>query len=432
MKLHGWGRYPVVEAKVPTFETADQASRLLARPGPWIAHGLGKSYGDSALNQQVLMTRRFNKLLDFDPEKGVVTCESGITLAELIHVFLPRGWLLQVVPGTKLITVGGAIASDVHGKNHHLVGCFSGSVINLTLMFPDGTIRSCGPCENQDLFHATCGGMGLTGLILHATLQLQRVHSAFVREGVLRCRNLIEACEQFEAHRHSTYSVAWLDCLAKGENLGRSVLMIGDHAQDGRLAPALPRPVSIPVEWPGFVLNRYSISLFNHLYFNLHSSRLDRQLKPIDSFFFPLDRITDWHRIYGRQGFIQYQFVLPENASAEGFSAILKTVAQSGIGSFLAVLKRLGPENENFLSFPMEGFTLALDFKRRPQVFPLLDELDRMVVDHGGRLYLAKDARMQASIFSRGYPELKTFREIRRKYRLAEKLHSLQSIRLGL
>jgi len=432
MKLCGWGRYPVIEADGLSFETTGQAAELLARPGRWIAHGLGKSYGDSALNSQVLMTRRFNKLLAFDPKLGIVTCESGVTLAELIDVFLPRGWFPKITPGTKLITVGGAIASDVHGKNHHTAGCFSAAVTDLRLMLPDGRILSCSPTENGDLFRATCGGMGLTGLILHATLQLQPVHSAYIRETVIRCRNLAEGFEQFERNRQISYSVAWIDCLARGDNLGRSVLMLGEHADDGRLRPPPGRPSSIPVECPGFMLNAYSVALFNQLYFYTHPSRVKDQPTPIDAFFYPLDRIAHWNRMYGPRGFTQYQFVLPKAASFHGLRVILQKISASGIGSFLAVLKLFGPQNENMLSFPMEGYTLALDFKIQPRLFPLLDELDRMVLDHGGRLYLTKDVRMARETFQAGYPLWESFKTLRDNYDLRAKISSLQAERLGL
>jgi decaprenylphospho-beta-D-ribofuranose 2-oxidase len=432
MKLHGWGRYPIIEAEAPSFETAGQAAELLARPGRWIAHGLGKSYGDSALNPRVLMTRRYNKLLDFDPQRGIVTCESGVTLAELIAVFLPKGWFLTVTPGTKLITVGGAIASDVHGKNHHAAGCFSAAVISLRLMLPDGRTLQCSPAENADLFRATCGGMGLTGLILDATLKLQPVHSAYIRETVIRCRNLSQGFEQFESNRHIDYSVAWIDCLATGNDLGRSILMIGEHADDGRLEPQPVRPASVPVECPDFVLNHWSVALFNRLYFHTHPSRVVERPTPIDAFFFPLDRIAHWNRLYGARGFTQYQFVLPKAASFDGLRIILRKIAASGIGSFLAVLKLFGPQNENPLSFPMEGYTLALDFKIQPRLFPLLDELDRMVLDHGGRLYLAKDARMARETFQAGYPRWEAFAALRNQYGLRDRFNSLQAERLGL
>jgi decaprenylphospho-beta-D-ribofuranose 2-oxidase len=432
MKLHGWGRYPVIETEAPSFETAGQAAELAARPGRWIAHGLGKSYGDSALNPRVLMTHRFNKLLDFDPQKGIVTCESGVTLAELIAVFLPKGWFLTITPGTKLITVGGAIASDVHGKNHHGAGCFSAAVVSLRLMLPDGRTLQCSPSENADLFRATCGGMGLTGLILDATLQLQPVRSAYMRETVIRCRNLSHSFEQFESNRDISYSVAWIDCLATGDALGRSILMLGEQDPEGTLDPLPVRSASVPVECPRFVLNPWSAALFNRLYFHTHPSRVKARPTSIDSFFFPLDRIAHWNRLYGAQGFTQYQCVLPKAASLGGLRRILGKIAGSGIGSFLAVLKLFGPQNENPLSFPMEGYTLALDFKIQPRLFPLLNELDRMVLDHGGRLYLAKDVRMTRETFRAGYPRWEAFSTLRNRYGLGDKINSLQSERLGL
>lgn len=432
MKLHGWGRYPTIEAEAPCFETASQAAGLMARPGTWIAHGLGKSYGDSALNARVLMTRRFNKLLDFDPAQGTVTCESGVTLADLIDVFLPKGWFLKITPGTKLITVGGAIASDVHGKNHHTAGCFSAAVICLRLMLPDGRTLLCSPAENSKLFQATCGGMGLTGLILEATLQLQPVGSAYIRETVIRCRNLAEIFEGFERNRHISYSVAWIDCLAKGDDLGRSVLMIGEQADDERLRLEPPRRSSIPIEFPDFMLNHYSVALFNQLYFHTHPSRVKNRPTPVDAFFYPLDRVAHWNRMYGPRGFIQYQFVLPKSASFDGLRVILRKISASGIGSFLAVLKLFGPQNDNPLSFPMEGYTLALDFKVQPRLFALLEELDRMVVDHGGRLNLTKDARMSPKTFQAGYPQWEAFKDLRKQYGLEGKVNSLQAERLGL
>ena len=431
IKLHGWGRYPVIAAESAEFETTAQAGRLLDSGRNWIAHGMGKSYGDSALSDRVLCTRRFNKLLAFDAARGVVTCESGISLAELIDIFLPRGWFLKVTPGTKLISVGGAIAADVHGKNHHVAGCFSTSVLSFRLMLADGTVVSCSPTRNIDLFRATCGGMGLTGLILDATLQMLPVQGAGIRERITRCDSLAEVFDQFEAQRHMDYSVAWIDCLARGSALGRSVLMVGAHHNDGDLLPSQKRKSAIPIDCPEFLLNRYSVKLFNHLYYHAHPSTQGR-ITSIDAFFYPLDRIAHWNRMYGTRGFTQYQFVLPKKASYEGLQAILKRIAVSGNGSFLAVLKLFGAGNDNLLSFPMKGYTLALDFKIRPQLFPLLDELDRMVLDHGGRLYLAKDVRMNSNVLEKGYPRAKVFKSIRRQYGCTDKFNSLQSKRLRL
>lgn len=432
MKLHGWGRHPVIDATGHTFETTAEATGLLRAPGDWIAHGMGKSYGDSALNSQVLMTRRLDKLLAFDPVLGTVTCESGVTLAELIDVFLPRGRFLKVAPGTKLITVGGAIASDVHGKNHHLAGCFSTTVKSLKLLMPHGEEVTCSPSHNAALFKATCGGMGLTGLILEATLELLPVQSAWIRETVIRCRNLAEAFAAFEAHHTTSYSVGWIDCLAKGDDLGRSIVMLGEHHQNGSMSAPAPQRLSIPFDCPHFLLNKYSVAIFNGIYYRAHKSWLENRTTSIDAFFFPLDRIEKWHRMYGRRGFTQYQCVLPKAASYRGLQTILDKIARSGIGSFLAVLKLLGAANDNPLSFPMEGYTLALDFKIQPLLFPLLDEIDAMVLDHGGHLYLAKDARMSKATFDRSYPGRKAFLEVRNRYGLREKFNSLQSKRLGL
>jgi FAD/FMN-containing dehydrogenase len=432
MKITGWGRYPRIEAETRSFETESELREVLSQGGDWIAHALGKSYGDSALNEKVVLTRRFNKLIDFDATTGTVTCECGVTLAELIDVFLPRGWFLSVTPGTKLITVGGAIASDVHGKNHHAVGCFSACVKELQLMLPDGSVVKCSLTANRDLFLATCGGMGLTGIILAATLKLQPVQSPFIRETVIRCRDLEAVFANFEAHRSTPYSVAWIDCMASGPHLGRSVLMLGEHAATGDRSPADGRRFSVPADCPGFLLNRWSISLFNRLYFNMRPDRIERRLVLLDPFFYPLDKIENWNRMYGRSGFTQYQFVLPKASSLSGLRAVLSRIAEAGRGSFLAVLKLFGPENDNYLSFPLEGYTLALDFKIERRLFPFLSELDRVVLEHGGRLYLTKDVRMQRDMFVRGYPRWEQFAEIREQYGLKDKLNSLQSKRIGV
>jgi FAD/FMN-containing dehydrogenase len=432
MKIHGWGRYPIIEADSGYFETRSQAIKLLDANGDCIAFGMGKSYGDSALNPRIIKTQRFNKLLTFDADQGIVCCECGVTLSELIEIFLPKGWFLKVTPGTKLITVGGAIASDVHGKNHHSTGCFSESVKSLRLLLPDGSVETCSEKKNPELFRATCGGMGLTGLILDATIQLQQVNSAYIRERIIRCDNLAEAFEQFEAYRDSTYSVAWIDCLARGEALGRCILMAGEHDDDGDLvSPPVPRS-NIPIELPSFLLNKYSVALFNQLYYLIHPSRPNLQRTTINAFFYPLDRIENWNRMYGTRGFTQYQLVLPKAASLKGIELILKRVSASEIGSFLAVLKLFGPQNENYLSFPMEGYTLTFDFKIQAKLFPLLNELDKIVTEHDGRLYLTKDVRMPYETFAAGYPRLNQFTDIRTRYGAHKKFNSLQSKRLGI
>ena len=430
MNLSGWGNFPRIESTRFFFETRKELAAHLAIPVTTVAYGLGRSYGDAALNRNVICTTRFDKLLDFDADTGVVTCESGVTLADLVETFLPAGWFLPVTPGTRFITVGGAIASDVHGKNHHVAGCFSEFVSALDLILPGGDVLTCSRDENSELFHATCGGMGLTGVILSAHIRLMAVKSACIDTATIVCRNLEESLNAFEEHRQATYSVAWIDCLARGRQLGRSILFTGEHATGGGLAPAPPGSRPMPSLFPGAALNRFSMTLFNRLYFQHNCRQEGRRRVSLYPFFYPLDAIDGWNRMYGRQGFLQYQCVLPKETAAEGFHLLLDRIARSGLGSFLSVLKLFGPENGNLLSFPMEGYTLALDFKRCRALFPLLEELDHMVAARGGRLYLAKDARMSRAVFESGYPRLGQFRELRRHLGLGGKFSSLQSNRL--
>lgn len=432
--IHGWGRYPIVDAEVvlPSSRAAARAALDRAMNSSLIPRGMGRSYGDSALAPRVIGTRQLDLLLDFDEATGVVRCNAGVTLAELLEVFVPRGWFLPVTPGTKFVTLGGAIASDVHGKNHHVDGCFSEFVEQFDLLLGDGQVVGCSRTEHAELFRATCGGMGLTGMILEASVRLKPIRSATLDQTTLKARHLADAMELFDAHHGSTYSVAWIDCLAGGDALGRSLVMVAEHARDGELAAPAKRAVAVPVDMPSQLLNRYSIAAFNTLYYNRVRSRRSVQRVHYEPFFYPLDGILRWNRLYGKNGFTQYQFVIPNAAGLDGMSAILRRIAASHRGSFLAVLKAFGPENANLLSFPLQGYTLALDFKLEPGLFALLDELDAMVLDYGGRIYLTKDARMSEATFKKSYPRWQAFQAVREQYRAAGKFASHQSRRLGL
>ncbi len=432
MKLTGWGRFPIIQAQGRSFENLDRLGDYLRGAKDCIAHGMGRSYGDSSLNEQVILTRRFNKIRSFDPQTGILVCESGVSLAEIIDAFLLRGWFPGVVPGTKFISLGGAIASDVHGKNHHQVGCFSEYVSAFDLMLPQGEVVRCSRQENPPLFHATCGGMGLTGVILTAALRLQTAPSSYIRETLIPGPNLEEVIRLFEENQTAAHSVAWIDCLARNKHQGRSIVMLGEPAEAGPLDLSPSKTWTVPVGLPGFCLNQYTVSLFNFFYYKLKSNLVPGRLVSLDEFFFPLDKIAHWNKLYGRRGFTQYQLVLPKDASLAGLKVILARIAAAGLGSFLAVLKLFGPENANYLSFPLEGYTLALDFKIQNRLFPFLDELDRIVLDHGGRLYLTKDVRMSREVFRKGYPRWEQFAQIREQYHLKEKFNSLQSKRLGV
>lgn len=434
MEIQGWGRHPVVNAEValPSSRSSAVAAVAANARRPVIARGMGRSYGDSGLAGRVISSRYLNLLLGFDPAIGRVRCGVGITLAELLEVFVPKGWFLPVTPGTKFVTVGGAIASDAHGKNHHVKGCFSECVECFDLVVASGEVLTCSRSEHSDLFYATCAGMGLTGVIIEATLRLMPLNSAFVEQTTLKCANLAEALALFETCRAYTYSAAWIDCQATGSQMGRSLVMLGEHATGGTFNVPSKRAKSVPFDFPGWLLNHYSIRAFNAFFYHRVRAKCSSRCLHYETFFYPLDSLNDWNRLYGKGGFTQYQFVIPKTAGLDGLSAILKRIAASGRGSFLAVLKVMGPENANYLSFPTEGYTLALDFKLQPGLFELFKELDSMVFDCGGRIYLAKDCRLDAAGFRRSYPRWEAFQAVRKKYGALGTFRSLQSERIGL
>lgn len=432
MKLSGWGRYPVIEAKPLFFHDIPSLVRGIKSRGCLIPYGNGKSYGDSALAKRFVPIKRRDRMISFDKNTGLLTCEAGVLLSDIIDTFLPHGWFLKVTPGTKLITLGGAIASDVHGKNHHLEGCFSDSVESFLLMVSDGEILYCSRTENQELFLATCGGMGLTGIILQASFYLKRIYSKNIHQTTIKTRNLQETFDAFEKYLNYPYSVAWIDCLAKHENLGRSLLMIGNFMDDADFDYQSKNATIVPFNLPSFVLNYYSVKTFNHLYYSRYKLSISQQIVDIDNFFYPLDAINNWNRIYGRKGFVQYQFILPKQNSYVGLEKILKIISKKNITSFLAVLKLYGPANKNYLSFPLEGYSLALDFKLQPGLFELLDKLDQVVVENQGRIYLTKDVRVNRKVFEKGYPYIDKFRLLRSTLKLNRKFKSLQSERLEL
>lgn len=428
MQLNSWGMYPKIKHTTVTLDK--NTSETIQEDKSFIPFGNGRSYGDSALAENIIYSKPYNYFLDFDEELGILHCQSGVMLSEIIEAFVPRGWFLKVTPGTKLITIGGAIASDVHGKNHHVEGCFSSCVEEFNLMLPNGEIKNVK--KDDELFLATCGGMGLTGVILDAKISLKKINSKYINQTTIKTKNLKETFEAFEKYAHLPYSVAWIDCLAKDEDIGKCLLMVGDFADDGDLNFKEKKKKTIPFNFPSFALNKLSVKAFNWLYYKKAPDRESQQKVDIDTFFYPLDAINNWNRIYGKGGFTQYQFILPKEKSYEGLEKILGTIANSGKGSFLAVLKLYGKANENYLSFPMEGYSLALDFKMEPGLFELLDRLDEIVLKYSGRIYLTKDVRVGKATFEKGYPQIEKFRALRKENGMSEKFASLQSKRVGI
>lgn len=441
MKLSGWGRYPVLEARTYQPRSVEALQQLVVSEPSLIARGNGRAYGDSAINASATVeTRHINRIMAFDPASGQLIAEAGVLLGDIIAAFLPRGWFPMVTPGTKFVTLGGAIAADVHGKNHHRDGSFRNCVDWIEVMGADGETQRCSPQDHAALFNHTLGGMGLTGIILCAAIRLRPVETAWIRQSTIAAPNLKAAMAAFEAAQDATYSVAWIDCLGTGSNLGRSLVMLGEHAVRADLSPRQAqapfqikskRKLSIPIDFPAFTLNSLTVRAFNALYYWAGTRKTGTQLVDWDSYFYPLDAILGWNRIYGRKGFAQFQCALPMDRSEAGLTALLSEIAKAGSGSFLAVLKRFGKQDSAF-SFPMEGYTLALDFPVMPKTLALLERLDQITIAHGGRFYLAKDSRMTSATLRASDPRAADFQAHRDSHGLTSRFRSAQSERLAL
>ena len=437
--IAGWGLYPQAEATVERARFPNDLISIIHQRKPLLPQGNCRSYGDACLFDRVVSCLPLDHLLEFDPERGILKAEAGITLDRITGFILPHGWFLPVTPGTKFPTLAGCLAADVHGKNHHVDGTIGDFVEEMELLLADGSLVNCSPRECPDLFQATLGGMGLTGFIYSVTLRLRKITSAFIQMRSIKTPSLSEACRIFAETRDDyTYSVAWIDCLSRGRQLGRSIVMLGNHApvEAVKASRALSLPpegkLSVPFFFPGFALNSWSVKAFNALYYHRQWRHRIDSLVHFDPFFYPLDAVGHWNRIYGRSGFLQYQFVIPFADGQEIMAEILERIAHRGIASFLAVLKTMGTEH-GLLSFPMPGYTLALDIPlRNSGVIPFLQELNQTVLRAGGRNYLAKDAILKREEFEAMYPRLDEFKQIKRQCDPENLFRSHQSDRLGI
>lgn len=407
-KVTNWGNYPVVEKEIKSEDSIEKIKDFVRNNNEVIARGNGRCYGDASLSEHIFSTKRLNKFISFDRLNGVIECESGVLLSEILEVIVPQGYFLYVTPGTKFISVGGAIASDVHGKNHHAEGCFSEYVETFSLLNENSEVITCSRTQNEDKFWATIGGMGLTGIILSAKFKLKNIETAYIRQESIKAENLDEIFKLFDESESWTYNVAWIDCLQTGKNIGRSIMMRGEHAFKHELPKKIQQnPLrlkqkfipKVPFYFPDFMLNKWSVKLFNYLYYSKQQKKEVKNFVDYETFFYPLDVVNDWNKIYGKKGFIQYQMVIPKEKGKAGMKKILETIAKSGNGSFLAVLKLFGKENPSaYNSFPLEGYTLALDFKVNPKLAKLVSDLDEIVEEFGGRIYLTKDSMSKSSL----------------------------------
>ena len=416
MVLGGWGRAPLAAVDAFRPERIGELREALVKTVATgvLARGGGRSYGDQALNSggHVVLTERLDRVLAFDPASGLLVAEPGLTFRDVLRLFLPRGWQVPVSPGTGFATLGGAVANDVHGKNHDRVGSFGDHVAWLDLLLADGSQRRVSAEQDGDLFRATIGGMGLTGIVTAVAVRLMAVKSNAVDVTAHRLGDLDRFMAALsEARAHAFYSVGWIDALARGRRLGRGILETAEPAPQG-VSAAARKPRRVPVDFPGMALNRLSVRLFNEAYYRRVPEAGRTRREPVEQFLYPLDGLRDWNRIYGKRGFHQFQCVIPDAEAARGIATLLEAVSRAGAASFLAVLKTLGGEGRGMLSFPLRGFTLALDLPRRAGTAELFARLEHITLDHGGRIYLAKDALLSPDGFARMYPQLGEFRRV--------------------
>ncbi len=409
--FESWGRYPKHTATlIPMHWQQDFPANMAGLHGGALPVGMGRSYGDSCLLNEgnLLLTTGMNRLLGFDPETGILTAEAGVTLAQILEFAVPRGFFLPVTPGTKYVTLGGAIANDIHGKNHHVAGTFGRHVTQFELVRSDGSRRLCSPTENAEWYAATIGGLGLTGIITWAQLRLRPIVSRAIDYEGIQFHGIDEFLDLTRQSEHVEYTVSWIDCASTGKNFARGIFMLGDHAKvPGELKPSPQPKLVFPFDAPAWALNHTTVSLFNFAYFNKQRKPNVRARQDYEPFFYPLDKVLHWNRMYGKSGLLQFQYAIPWGAAREGTIAILQEVAKSGLASFLAVLKAFGDvPSPGLMSFPQPGITLALDFPIKPDVtFPLFERLAEMTREFGGRLYPAKDAAMTAEQFQIFYPQ---------------------------
>lgn len=411
-EISGWGRIARGESFLMRPERIDDIKN---QGVPFSARGLGRSYGDASLNTKnhLFLMERLNRFLEFNPKTCLLRAESGVTIRDIVETFVPKGFFVPVTPGTKEVTLGGCLAADVHGKNHHCDGSFSDHVSEFELYTAGGILKKVQ--KNDELFNATAGGLGLTGIITEITLKLLPINSNFIKttHTPYRC---LDALLSHLSEKSPRYSVAWVDLMSRKEI--RSIVIEGDHLQEPSPIKAItyPKQFHIPFQAPSWALNSFSQKLFNTLYFHKLSLKKKPFISSLESFFYPLDCIGNWNLLYGKRGLYQYQFVVPVKGSSLFFIKLFNYLQKKRCPVFLAVLKKFGPENSNYLSFPKEGFTLAMDIPgNTPDLFAILDALDEMVLENEGRVYLAKDFHLKPSLFRGMYPRYPLFQKVKKR-----------------
>jgi len=440
-KLSGWGNYPSLAGSTYKVKQPEQLKNKINSESHIIARGLGRSYGDQAISNTALvaMMPSMDKILAFDDLTGVLDCQAGLSLHQIIKIFAPRGWFPMINPGTKYVTIGGAIANDIHGKAHHVDGSFINCVENFDILLANNELKTCSRSENKELFLANFGGLGLLGIIVRVKIKLKKIETTYFKQTAINCKNIDHMLDAFDQYDNQyDYSVAWVNALAKGKNLGKGVLTLGNQAKLEDLSFKLksdplhvaPEPkLTVPFYLPNFSLNAVSVKILNKVIAYVQAK--PTSIVHYEKFFFPLDAILHWNRGYGKRGFIQYQFVIPLDNGRENIKKLLTAVSESGCNPFLNVLKKFG-EGQQYLSFPKPGYTFAIDFPVTKKLPEFVAQLDQMVHACGGRVYLGKDAMLSATMFRKMYPDYQQWLAIKKKYDPYNKFTSALARRLAL
>ena len=431
--LSGWGNNINVNSNIYLPKNNDDITNLYKKGIALnsITRGLGRSYGDSSLDNSIISLKNYERYIKFDNELGTLECSSNYSLNEILKLIVKKGWFFNVTPGSKFITIGGAIASDVHGKNHHLDGSFCDYIFSFKIITSQGILYNCSKEENLELFQASCGGMGLTGIIVSAKIKLLKIKSKIINTEIIKTKNLEQTIKNFKKFNANKYIVAWIDALAKNEHMGRSVIFIGNHSDEGDLNFFEKIKFSIPKIFPGFLLNRYIIKAFNKFYYFIHKNN-KKIKKSLNNFFYPLDTIGSWHNLYGKEGFIQIELLITEKNFEEVICKTLEFFQKKKQFSFLTTLKELGIGNEKYLSFPSKGYTLTLDLKMNSNLKTIYEEFELLLAQYKTKVYLTKDSFMSKKYFEDTYKKLNKFKEIKNKYDPLNVIKSFQSRRLGL
>ncbi len=427
-KIKSWAKSYLGNYLLCQPRSIDEIKKLLSNHKKLISSGGFRSYGDSAINEVIINSKYFNKIINFDEKKGILRAESGITIDEMIKFLLPKGWFLKVTPGTKFATLGGCIASDVHGKEHHLEGCFSENLVKLKLLVNKDEVIEFSRSSHTDLFQATCGGMGLTGFIIEAEIQCKKIKSSNIIFNKIINYNIDEVFLCFEKYMSSNYSVAWLDT-KKNKNNFKSIFIHGEFCEKSKINLCNNSILSIPFQVK--VVNNLSIKIFNYLYFFWNLLNKKKGKISYDSFFYPLDKVKNWYKLYGSNGFLQYQFIIPKENAKEAIVEVLEYLNDVNYLPSLAVLKLHGKKNSNFISFPISGYSLALDFPYKNKINLILTELDKIVSKFKGRVYLTKDSRLSSYFFKKFYLQFEEIIKVRKKYNIFS-FSSSQSKRIGI